>query len=67
MTTRKKGTGLGLAIVAKVVEDHRGKLELLDAPDFKDTGRGAVVRITLPSGAEAPGVSEAMTNEAAAE
>lgn len=30
-TTHSKGTGLGLAIVAKIVEDHRGKLELGDS------------------------------------
>jgi len=49
MTTRKKGTGLGLAIVVKVVEDHKGKVELLDAPGYVQTGRGAMVRITLPT------------------
>ncbi|MBA4783211.1 MAG: PAS domain-containing sensor histidine kinase [Rhizobiales bacterium] len=49
MTTRKKGTGLGLAIVVKVVEDHNGRVELLDAPDFAETGRGAMVRLTLPT------------------
>lgn len=49
MTTRKKGTGLGLSIVAKVVEDHRGKVELLDAPDYATTGRGAMVRVSLPT------------------
>ena len=48
MTTRKKGTGLGLSIVVKVVEDHKGKVELLDSPDFARTGRGAMVRISLP-------------------
>ncbi len=30
VTTRKKGTGLGLAIVKKIVEDHNGKLLMLD-------------------------------------
>ena len=48
MTTRKKGTGLGLSIVMKVVEDHKGKVELLDAPDYAESGRGAMVRISLP-------------------
>ncbi len=31
VTTREKGTGLGLAIVGKVLEEHGGSLELLDA------------------------------------
>ncbi|BDV39606.1 sensor histidine kinase [Methylocystis bryophila] len=44
MTTRAEGTGLGLPIVAKIVEDHGGRLELLDAP----SGKGACVRILLP-------------------
>ncbi len=44
MTTRAEGTGLGLPIVAKIIEDHGGRLELLDAPD----GRGARVRMLLP-------------------
>jgi two-component system nitrogen regulation sensor histidine kinase NtrY len=45
VTTRARGTGLGLAIVKRVVEDHGGKLILLDvaAP-----GRGALVEIILP-------------------
>jgi two-component system nitrogen regulation sensor histidine kinase NtrY len=44
MTTRSDGTGLGLPIVAKIIEDHGGRLELLDAP----SGQGACVRIILP-------------------
>ena len=48
MTPREKGTGLGLAIVAKIIEQHGGIVELIDAePD--PTGRiGACVTFTLP-------------------
>jgi len=48
MTTREKGTGLGLAIVARIIEQHGGIVELVDAePDA--TGRiGACVTFTLP-------------------
>lgn len=48
MTTREKGTGLGLAIVAKILEQHGGVVELIDAePD--DNGRiGACFSFTLP-------------------
>jgi two-component system nitrogen regulation sensor histidine kinase NtrY len=44
VTTRVKGTGLGLAIVKKIMEDHGGKLQLLDG----ETG-GASVRLTFPA------------------
>jgi len=44
MTTRKEGTGLGLPIVAKILEDHGGGIELLDAA----SGQGALVRLHFP-------------------
>ncbi len=44
VTKRDKGTGLGLAIVSKIIQDHGGDLELLDA----ETG-GARVVMSLPS------------------
>jgi two-component system nitrogen regulation sensor histidine kinase NtrY len=43
VTKRDKGTGLGLAIVSKIIQDHGGELDLLDA------GKGgAQVVISLP-------------------
>jgi two-component system nitrogen regulation sensor histidine kinase NtrY len=44
MTTRAEGTGLGLPIVAKILEDHGGGIELLDA----EWGPGARVRLYFP-------------------
>ena len=48
VTTREKGTGLGLAIVARIIEQHGGTVELIDAePD--GSGRvGACFTFTLP-------------------
>ncbi|MEC8641420.1 MAG: ATP-binding protein, partial [Pseudomonadota bacterium] len=43
VTKRDKGTGLGLAIVSKIIQDHGGELELLDAANG-----GARVVIWLP-------------------
>jgi two-component system nitrogen regulation sensor histidine kinase NtrY len=48
VTTREKGTGLGLAIVTKIIEEHGGRVELLDAPAVAHGGHGAMIRITLP-------------------
>ncbi|MFM9882392.1 MAG: ATP-binding protein [Burkholderiales bacterium] len=44
VTTKPKGTGLGLAIVKKIVDEHRGTVELANAE-----GRGAIVRVILPA------------------
>lgn len=48
MTMREKGTGLGLAIVRKIVEEHSGQMELLDAPAEFYGGRGAMIRMIFP-------------------
>lgn len=48
MTTRAEGTGLGLPIVAKIMEDHGGGLDLLDAP----SGQGACVHLYFPNRGE---------------
>jgi two-component system nitrogen regulation sensor histidine kinase NtrY len=56
MTTREKGTGLGLAIVQRIMEDHRGALEL----DVRADGeQGAVVRLAFPLADEAHAVEAA--------
>jgi two-component system sensor histidine kinase HydH len=42
-TTKEKGSGLGLAIVAKVVDDHRGRIQVRSQPN-----RGTTFSILLP-------------------
>ncbi|KQN74086.1 PAS domain-containing sensor histidine kinase [Devosia sp. Leaf64] len=48
MTTREKGTGLGLAIVARIIEQHGGITELIDAEPDEQGRVGACVTFTLP-------------------
>jgi two-component system nitrogen regulation sensor histidine kinase NtrY len=52
VTTREKGTGLGLAIVGKIMEEHGGGIELLDAAAVATGGRGAMMRLWFPAGVE---------------
>ncbi len=49
VTSREGGIGLGLAIVKKIVEEHDGYLDLLDASKFHGfEHKGAVAQVTLP-------------------
>ena len=43
-STRNVGLGLGLAVTRKIIETHRGKIEI--AP--KDGDKSGIVRISLP-------------------
>lgn len=40
---KKHGTGLGMAIVKKVIDDHKGKIEI-----DSELGKGTTIRILLP-------------------
>ncbi|HXF09778.1 MAG TPA: GAF domain-containing protein [Desulfuromonadaceae bacterium] len=42
-TTKSKGTGLGLAIVGRILETHRGTVNIRSK-----AGRGTIIRVSLP-------------------
>jgi signal transduction histidine kinase/HAMP domain-containing protein len=42
-TTKKEGTGLGLPIVKKIIEAHRGNIQILD-----NHGKGVTFRVQIP-------------------
>ena len=44
-TTRNVGLGLGLAVTRKIIETHRGKLEIIPPK----SGQAGIVRISLPT------------------
>jgi PAS domain S-box-containing protein len=48
-TTKEGGTGLGLALTHKIIEEHRGTIDVASAP-----GVGTTFRVMLPVVSEAP-------------
>jgi signal transduction histidine kinase len=44
-TTRATGTGLGLAIVHRIIDAHRGRVEVINNTD----GRGATISLYIPA------------------
>jgi len=53
-TTKEKGSGLGLPIALRTVEDHGGRLFILDPQDARTSGAEFVIELPL-AGAPLPG------------
>src|SRR5690606_2667488 len=64
MTTREQGTGLGLAIVARIIEQHGGIVELVDAEPDPQGRVGACVTFTLPLHSPAMNTTDTGTADA---
>lgn len=60
-TTKGSGTGLGLALAHRIVERHRGRMEVTSKP-----GTGTRVRVCLPGARLMSGRTEPVTASAAA-
>jgi len=43
-TTKKNGTGLGLAITYRIIENHRGRIDVASEP-----GKGTIFTVTIPA------------------
>ena len=48
VTTKSHGTGLGLAIVKKIIDEHKGSIQIENNGNIEDDTLGARVSIRLP-------------------